>query len=465
MPLGRLVPLKMLKNVYRGLQNARLARQVGPVRRVDRVAPVPGRRLVALTFDDGPSAAPLRPSLRAGGTVSGTIMDLMKRFGARGTFNVIGTTRFNYPDRPGRLGGVFWSGIRFDHYPEYGRDDWAGVLAQPALARRLVDEGHELSNHGFTHLAFGPSLYGNGSRAYLPGLDAVIADLRTQHELVRETTGFAMRLARPPHYIERTADGRSAYDAYRVLGYTYLGASFDGGGWQASSGDYEADVEMMVRPLAAALAADPEVLNGGILFEKDGYNMSAQSPVADGLKRHLEILRDYGYEVLTASELLALSPFSDIGPAHPIFPQAKALLEAGHLVTFADNHVRPDSRLTQADLEALCVRGASCGALSLATDRGFATPPVLGAAGLLLRFAGSPTGRNLAVAGSATELSARGLAAVCLDYLGSVVLPEDEAARRRALVTGLAARFSGGWALPATRAEVIAMIAATLLGV
>jgi len=108
----------------------------------------------------------------------------------------------------------------------------------------------------------------------------VVKDLQALHELVKGVTGFEMKLGRPPHYIDRTADGRDAYDAYRVLGYEYLGASFDGGGWRASCGDYRKDVEAMVAPLKAALKHDPDSLNGQIIFEKDGYNMSAESPVA-----------------------------------------------------------------------------------------------------------------------------------------------------------------------------------------
>jgi len=72
-----------------------------------------------------------------------------------------------------------------------------------------------------------------------------------------------------------------------------------------------------------------------IIFEKDGYNTSAESPVADGLRHHLELLKTYDSEVVTVSQLLEISPFFDIGPDHPAFPYAKALHEAGYAVMFA----------------------------------------------------------------------------------------------------------------------------------
>lgn len=358
MTADRRSPKDVLRRAYRRFKASRLGLRPGPVRRIDRVFPPRGRRVVAMTFDDGPCAAPVRPETAvpvpsgAGHRVGLTaaILDTLKAFGARGTFDVIGSTRWSYPDHPGRLGGVYWCGVHFDHYPEFGADDLAGVLTQDGLARRMVDEGHELANHGFTHLAFGPCRYPYAARRYLPGLDAVVDDLRQLHQLVRDRTGQVMRLARPPHYIDRTIDGRDAYDAYRVLGYLYLGASFDGGGWKPSGGDFARDVADMVAPLEAALQRDPDWLNGQIIFQKDGYNMSAESPVAVALGRHLELLARHDYQVVTVSELMALSPFSDIGEGHPAFEAARALQAGGANVAFADNEVKPARPATARDI-------------------------------------------------------------------------------------------------------------------
>lgn len=73
---------------------------------------------------------------------------------------------------------------------------------------------------------------------------------------MRENYGYTVRLSRPPHYVDKTYDGLSSYDAYAVMGYQYLAAAFDGAGWLPLS-SYEAEVEAMTKPLADALAAGP----------------------------------------------------------------------------------------------------------------------------------------------------------------------------------------------------------------
>ncbi len=332
-------------------QKQSLSRYLSPVRRIERVAPVPGQRVVAMTFDDGPSAAPLAPGGGSGLTV--ILLDILAQYQAFGTFDVVGTTAHNYPDREGKLHTAQWSGISHDHYPAFSMDHLGGVVNQPELVRRMVAEGHELANHTYSHVAFGPTRWVYGSRSYLPDLAAVVEDLRKLHDLVLEQFGYAMRLSRPPHYIDPTKDGKSAYDAYRVMGYQYLAASFDGGGWMPTTGDYRRDVDKMVEPLAAALKAEPESLNGQIIFQKDGYNMSKETPVADALPRQLALLQRYGYRVITVSQLLDLSPFTDLPGDHPVFGAARALANRGHVVGYQDNTFQPDRVLTRGELAVM----------------------------------------------------------------------------------------------------------------
>ena len=42
--------------------------------------------------------------------------------------------------------------------------------------------------------------------------------------------------------------------------------------------------------------------------------MSGESPIVDALPRQLELLKSYGYQVVTVSELLDMSPFTDVSP-------------------------------------------------------------------------------------------------------------------------------------------------------
>lgn len=140
-----LEPLRAANRYVKAFRRARMGRHLSRVRRIERVYPPAGRRVVAMTFDDGPTASPARPGDGRG--LTELILEALAKYGARGTFDVIGTTAGNYPDTGGKLGTPLWSGVKYDHYPEFGRDEMAGVVNQKALARRMVAEGHELSNH------------------------------------------------------------------------------------------------------------------------------------------------------------------------------------------------------------------------------------------------------------------------------------------------------------------------------
>jgi len=302
-----------------------------------------------MTFDDGPSAAPPNPSVGNGGLSSG-LLDILKQYGARGTFDVIGTTEHNYPDKAGKPGTAAWGGIRFDHYPDFGQDALAGVVNQLELARRMVDEGHELANHGYAHILFGPMRFIYGRREYFQSLDQVLADLTCLHQLVEDKLAYQIKLSRPPHYIDGIPGGFTSYDAYRRLGYQYLAASFDGGGWKPSSGDYKKDVRMMVEPLSSSLMADAASLNGQIIFQKDGCNMSKQTPVAHALNEQLKLLTDAGYQVITVSELLRRSPFTDVDDSTEAFDAVRKLERAGYCIGYRNNSFQPARVLTRGEL-------------------------------------------------------------------------------------------------------------------
>jgi len=346
-----LAPLRLVNRGLKALRKAKMARTLSSVRRIERVFPPPGRLVVAMTFDDGPTASPARPGSGKGLTES--LLETLRQYGARGTFDVIGSTAGNYPDREGRLGTALWSGVKYDHYPEFGNDSLAGMFNQKELARRIIDEGHELTNHGLTHIDFGPSRIVYGSRGHFRNSREVESDLRGLHDYVKSELGYEMRLARPPHYIDRIPDGKSAYDVYGRLQYNYLAASFDGGGWKASSGDYKRDVDAMVGALERELRRDPASLNGQIIFQKDGYNMSKESPIVDALPRQLELLKSYGYQVVTVSELLEMSPFTDVSPSAPFFPGVLALAKRGFRAGFRDNSFSPDRPITAGELAAI----------------------------------------------------------------------------------------------------------------
>lgn len=356
------------------IKKERSGRYLSLVRRIERTAPLNGKRIVAMTFDDGPSSAVPEPN--KSNTTTGlteVLLDILKSHSAKGTFDIIGTTEYNYPDISGKLNTANWGGIRYDHYPDYGNDKLGGAVNLKEITERIVREGHELANHTYKHIIFGPMKLIYGKRQHFHSLEEVVWDLTQLHNYIKDNLNYDMKLSRPPHYIDNIIGGYSSYDAYSILGYNYLAASFDGGGWKPSVGDYNLDVAGMVTPLAKALKEDADTLNGQIIFQKDGYNMSHQTPVADALPKQLKLLSDYGYSVISASELMSLSPFEDISEEDDAFETARSLEKTGFAVAYRDNTFKPDNYLSRGELAMMVtppeiIRSCQC---SLAGLKGY----------------------------------------------------------------------------------------------
>lgn len=324
-----------------------------PVRRIERVAL--NERVAAMTFDDGPCALPANPSDN-GKPLTLNLIETLEKYGARGTFDAVGDTSQNYPDKPGKEGSVFWGGIKFDHYPDFGKDSFGGVKNCPELVKRILDGGHEITSHTWAHVLFGPKPLVYGRRDPLNKTEQVISDLTEMHSFMKDNYGYDIKLSRPPHYVDNTKDGFSAYDAYAVMGYQYLAASFDGAGWLPLS-SYEAEVEATWKPIEQKLMQDPDYFCGQIIFQKDGYNMARRSPVVHGLEKQLELLTEYGYRIVTVSELLKMCPFADLSPGDENFGHAKKLLDMGLCICYRDNTVRQQNLLTRGEL-AMMLNGS-----------------------------------------------------------------------------------------------------------
>ena len=329
----------------------RAGRILSPCRRIELVHPFQRERICAMTFDDGPSALPVDGGLG----MTETLLQILAHYGAHATFDVIGSTAPNYPDEAGEKGTALVFGKRFDHYPCFGQDTLAGVRIQLDIAQRILKEGHELCNHGDRHVLFGPNRAVYGSRAHFQTLEEVLADLRGLHELVEKELGYTLRFGRPPHYIDAIPDGHNAYDAYTRMGYLYLAACTDGGGWLPSCGDEQEDIRRMVAPLEAALKEDPNALNGHIIFQKDGLNQSCDPLVVKALPLQLELLHRYGYRVLSVGEMMARSPVEDVSEDDSVLPACRALEATGHAVAFRNNRFYPHRPVT---LEELCTYAA-----------------------------------------------------------------------------------------------------------
>lgn len=324
-------------------------------RRLERFATT--RRVCAMTFDDGPMDLPCAPDRFGGRSLTDVLLDTLGEFGAKGTFDVVGSTGENYPDQAGKLNSPAWGGVKYDHYPDIGQDHKGGVVNNDRLIRRMLAEGHQITSHGYRHIIFGKKPYVYGDRVYLGTLDKAVEDLKKLDGLMRTKYDYKLVMHRPPHYVDKMQDGFTSYDVCDVMGYQYMAASFDGAGWLPSAltdpdAALEAEVNAMVEPMRKALQADPDFFCGQIIFQKDGYNMGKRTPVAFGLRRQLELLQEYGYEVVTVQELMQESPFTDLGREDPLFEKLSALAEK-RAVVFSDNRLRLDGPMTVGELAML----------------------------------------------------------------------------------------------------------------
>ncbi len=336
---------KKFKHRYEDRIRASTPVYISPVRRINGVKSC--ERVCAMSFDDGPCMQHPNPN-NYGGPLTLCLIEALERHGAKGTFDCIGDTSENYPDVCGKEGTAMWGGVAYDHYPDFGKDNLGGIKNCPELVKRILDGGHEISNHSYFHRIWGakPLIY--GKRKHLNGIDEVMADLKRLHSILKDDYDYEIKLSRPPHYVDKINKNFTSYDAYAMLGYQYLGAGPDGGGWLPGA-DYKKEVEAMVRVIRDALEENPDAFCGAIIFQKDGCNMLRRTPVADALELQLEELDKYGYRVLTVSEMILASPFEDIALGDEGFDEAKALLEAGCCPAFSDNCVHYEKPITEAE--------------------------------------------------------------------------------------------------------------------
>jgi cellulose synthase/poly-beta-1,6-N-acetylglucosamine synthase-like glycosyltransferase/peptidoglycan/xylan/chitin deacetylase (PgdA/CDA1 family)/spore germination protein YaaH len=135
--------------------------------------------LVALTFDDGPDPR-----------WTPAILDILKREGVPATFFVIGKNGQAYPD----------------------------------LMRRIVNEGHEIGNHTYTHPNLGE----------IP-TSLCELELNATQRLIESETGRSTVLFRPPYFGDAEADKPQEVEpAYlaQQLGYLMVGVRIDPDDWK-----------------------------------------------------------------------------------------------------------------------------------------------------------------------------------------------------------------------------------------
>jgi len=203
-------------------------------------------RVAAITFDDGPHPR-----------WTPAILDVLAKHDALGTFFVLGRN----------------------------------VADNPDLARRMIDEGHILGNHTYSHPC-------------LPDLTPreVARELVACSRAIVAATGKAPRLMRPPYGAQRVDTWTTA----RTLGYQVIH-------WSSMGTDWEGDPGVLV-----AERAMTELTPGGIVLLHDGWQpkpgappsdrdevLADRTPTIEALDMILATKRREGYRFVTVPELLA----------------------------------------------------------------------------------------------------------------------------------------------------------------
>ncbi|HSS21886.1 MAG TPA: glycosyltransferase [Pyrinomonadaceae bacterium] len=226
--------------------------------------------LIALTFDDGPDPQ-----------WTPAILDILKREQVPATFFVIGKNGQAYPD----------------------------------LLRRLVNEGHEIGNHTFTHPNLGE----------IP-VSLTDLELNATQRLIESETGRSTVLFRPPYFGDAEADKpqdvEPAFQAQR-LGYLMVGLRIDPSDWQLP---VSAD-EIVQRTIQRATDTNPETRGQIVLLHDSGGDRTA---TIQALPRLIHELRARGFRFVPVSELAGLSR----DQVMPVIPPKERMLTKSNAVTF-----------------------------------------------------------------------------------------------------------------------------------
>jgi cellulose synthase/poly-beta-1,6-N-acetylglucosamine synthase-like glycosyltransferase/peptidoglycan/xylan/chitin deacetylase (PgdA/CDA1 family)/spore germination protein YaaH len=233
---------------------------------VERTGDRPG--LIALTFDDGPDP-----------NWTPAILDILKQENVPATFFIIGKNGQAYPD----------------------------------LVRRMVNEGHEIGNHTFTHPNLGE----------IPG-SLTELELNATQRLIESLIGRSTVLFRPPYFGDAEADKPQEVEpAIRAqrLGYLMVGVRIDPDDWQMP---VTAD-QIVQRTINRASDSNPETRGQVVLLHDSGGDRSA---TVEALPTLIHELRNRGFRFVLVSDLAGLSRdqvMPPIPPSQRVFTRADAI--------------------------------------------------------------------------------------------------------------------------------------------
>lgn len=196
-------------------------------------------KVIALTFDDGPNEP-----------YTSSLADVLKSREVRATFFQVGRAVLRYPD----------------------------------VTRRLVDEGHVIGCHGFTH----------EFTKYLTRR-ALTTDVRQAMDVL-DSVGLRPAIYRPPW----------------LLRIPSTGAVLAKEGLQAISGEFCHSLEVFQpRPEMIAGGANAKARPGSILIFHDGWDghEGNRASTVTAAEMVIDQLRDEGYRFVTVDEMLNIPAY------------------------------------------------------------------------------------------------------------------------------------------------------------
>ncbi|MBQ3076029.1 MAG: polysaccharide deacetylase family protein [Clostridia bacterium] len=185
---------------------------------------------IALTFDDGPSIQNTEE-----------ILGILKEYGIRATFFVIGEN----------------------------------AAADPERIRMIHEAGHEIGNHTYTH-------------AYISkiGKDALREEIQKTENVLKEITGEKPCVFRPPGGLYN----EEALTVLEEMGYRSILWSLDTRDWSMPKSD------------TIVSKIEENAVGGDIILFHDLNDKRLPTPEA--LKQILPYLKENGYEFVTISEMI-----------------------------------------------------------------------------------------------------------------------------------------------------------------
>ena len=193
-------------------------------------------KVISLSFDDGPHPK-----------YTNEILDILKEYNIKATFFVLGLHAEKYPD----------------------------------VIKRIVEEGHEIGNHSYSHLDMKKSTK-----------KLIKSELERTQNIVYSITNKKPNVFRPPYgnYNEDVIDVANMTNLYVIL-WTYYQDSKD---WSNPG------VEVIVNTTLS------NIQNGDIILFHD-YIYKKESHTVDALKVIIPDLINEGFSFATISELISIS--------------------------------------------------------------------------------------------------------------------------------------------------------------